>query len=66
MNYTVSDIEFNDIDNTATWAANAMNWAVANGIISGIGKNTLAPANYSTRAQVAVIIKGFCDKVLEK
>ena len=50
-------------DNTevAGWAADAMAWAVAEGIVNGVGDNSLAPKNTATRAECAVVIQRFAE-----
>lgn len=51
--------EFADADQVGVWFVDAMNWAVAEGIISGTEDNgvvTLNPKGGATRAQVATII----------
>lgn len=44
---------------TAPYAADAMAWAVSEGVIQGVSKTLLAPASPVTRAQCAVIIARF-------
>ncbi len=53
---------FTDKASVSGWAVDAMTWATSIGIINGMGDNTLAPKESSTRAQVAQIIKNFTDK----
>lgn len=50
---------FVDAGNTSDWAAQAMAWAVENGLISGMGNNALDPQGLATRAQVATIMSQF-------
>ena len=38
-----------------------MKWAVDGKLVSGMGDGTLAPQGSATRAQVAVILKCFCE-----
>ncbi|MDD6266234.1 MAG: S-layer homology domain-containing protein [Clostridia bacterium] len=66
MNYTISDSTFKDAGDISDWAVNAMNWAVANKLISGVGEGYLAPNGFATRGQVAVMIKAYCENVLSK
>ena len=42
-----------------TYAAEAMNWAVANGVVNGVTKNTLVPDATATRAQVSTILSRY-------
>lgn len=55
---------FADADQVSSWARPAMNWAVSNGVISGVqdgNKRLLCPRTNSTREQAAAIIaKSFC------
>lgn len=37
-----------------------MEWAVANGIVTGVGGGRLAPQGTATRAQVAAMLMRFC------
>lgn len=47
---------YTDADLVADYAVNAMTWAVGEGVISGIGDNTLAPDNTASRAQMATVL----------
>ena len=47
---------YTDADLVADYAVNAMTWAVGEGVISGIGNNTLAPDNTASRAQMATVL----------
>jgi len=49
---------FTDIADTA-WYHDAVAWAAANGIVSGIGNSQFAPSNNITREQMAVILNNF-------
>lgn len=54
--------EYSDCLCVSSWAEDAMQWAVAEGIISGTqsqGKMLLQPRDYATRAQVATILMRF-------
>ena len=48
-----------DADSTSDWAADALTWAVENGLISGMDDGTLNPQGQATRAQVATIMTQF-------
>ena len=59
---------FPDADRVSGYAADPMRWAVGNGIINGVKNgqtNTLSPRAYSTRAQVAVVLQRFVEKIVE-
>lgn len=43
------------------WAAEALSWARAEGIINGIGASTLEPQGSATRAQLAAMLMRFVD-----
>ena len=51
---------FSDAASVSTYAADAMQWAVANGIVNGTN-GKLNPQNNATRAQVAAILMRFCE-----
>ena len=44
----------------SSYAVNAMQWAVENGIVNG-SNGKLNPQNNATRAQVAAILMRFCE-----
>ena len=46
-------------DQPSTWAEEAMQWAVAEGLISGVTNDQLQPQGNATRAQVAAILQRF-------
>ena len=46
-------------DQPSTWAEETMQWAVAEGLISGVTNTHLQPQGNATRAQVAVILQRF-------
>ena len=51
---------FSDSASVSSYAENAMQWAVANGIVNG-SNGKLNPQNNATRAQVAAILMRFCE-----
>lgn len=58
--------QFPDAGSVANWAYAAMNWAVGNGLISGIesyGVIYLAPQGNATRAQASAIIMRYCQLI---
>ncbi|MBO8434971.1 MAG: S-layer homology domain-containing protein [Tyzzerella sp.] len=55
-NYPVG---FDDWEDVSDYAKDAMSWAVQEGIIKGMGDNTICPTNNATRAQVATIMMKF-------
>ena len=58
VNGSLSD--FSDAASVSSYAVNAMQWAVANGIVNG-SDGKLNPQNNATRAQVAAILMRFCE-----
>jgi hypothetical protein len=56
--------KFEDSQDISSWAKEAMSWANAEGLIQGDG-NSLAPAYYATRSQVAAILYRFIEKFQE-
>ena len=51
---------FSDAASVSTYAADAMQWAVANGIVNG-SNGKLNPQDNATRAEVAAILMRFCE-----
>ena len=56
---------FADNASVSTWAQPAMQWAVAEGYISGMGDNQLAPQGTATRAEIASVIMRFMEATAE-
>lgn len=55
---------FTDASKVASWAKEAMSWAVGSYVINGKGEGRLDPTGTATRAQVAQILMNFCNNVL--
>ena len=56
-----------DLNRLSGWAQPAMSWAVRQGIISGAangGVLTLDPQRGATRAEMASMLRVFCEKIL--
>ena len=51
---------FSDAASVSSYTVNAMQWAVANGIVNG-SNGKLNPKNNATRAEVAAILMRFCE-----
>ena len=47
---------YSDAAQVQPWAKDAMNWAVRNGVITGMGNQQLNPQGNATRAQLASIM----------
>lgn len=56
---------FADSANVSAWAQPAMQWAVAEGYISGMGGSLLAPQGTATRAEIASVIMRFMEATAE-
>lgn len=52
---------YSDQASISSWASDTMSWAVAEGIISGMTADTLAPQGTATRAQVAAMLQRFLE-----
>lgn len=55
---SAADAGFSDVA-ADDWYATAVNWAAANGIVSGIGDNTFAPNAPITREQLAAMLMNY-------
>lgn len=68
MGYNVSargDLSrFSDREQISPYAQDAMAWAVAAGLLSGMGDGTVNPTGNATRAQVATILTRFSKNVV--
>ena len=53
---------YSDAAAISSWANDVMQWAVAEGLISGMTTDTLQPQGSATRAQVAAILQRFLCK----
>ena len=53
---------FSDVESVSDWAANAMNWAAAVGVIRGKGNGTLDPQGLATRAEVAQFFMNYANR----
>lgn len=54
---------FADGADTSSWAEQAMSWAVARGLLTGVDNDRLAPGGQATRAQTATILMRFAQSV---
>ena len=55
--------DYTDAAQISTYAVPAMQWAVAEGLISGTDMNALLPLGNASRAQMAVILMNFCEQI---
>ena len=59
---TTTDISsYNDASSVSSWATEPVSWAVAKGLMSGRPGELLAPQGTATRAEMAVMMKNFCE-----
>ena len=52
---------YDDAGSVSSWAADAMAWAVSNGIITGRAETTLAPKGKATRGEAAALLQRFLE-----
>ena len=52
---------YTDASSVSNYAVDAMNWAVATGLINGTTTTTLAPRKTALRAQAATILMRYCE-----
>ena len=59
---TTTDISsYEDASSVSSWAADPVSWAVAKGLMTGRPGNLLAPQGTASRAEMAVMMKNFCE-----
>ncbi len=63
---TASIDSFADAGDVSSYALQSVQWAVSLKLISGVGGNQLAPKQDVTRAELAAIVKNYCEVVLHK
>ncbi|MGR6837030.1 InlB B-repeat-containing protein [Syntrophomonas erecta] len=70
MGYDVSKKDdlgaYHDADYISDWAIAQMQWAVANGLITGVGNNLVSPQTGANRAQFAVIMQRYYTDFVER
>lgn len=54
---------YTDLGRVHSWALDAMEWAVAKGLIGGTSETTLSPRDSATRAEIALIVKNYVETV---
>lgn len=55
---------FTDSGKIASWATDAVWWAVYHGLVSGTGNNQIAPEANASRAQIAAILLRYMDQFM--
>lgn len=67
--YDVSQLadlsRFSDSSAVSTYAADALAWANAAGLITGVTDTTLSPQGSAVRAQAATILMRFCENIAQ-
>ncbi len=53
-------MDYDDLNQVSSYAISAVQWALGDGIINGMGDGTLQPLGTATRAQTAAIFQRFC------
>lgn len=53
---------YSDAENISSWANDVLSWAVAEGLLTGVTDDTIAPQAHATRAQVAAILQRFLSE----
>lgn len=54
---------FADAGMISAWALRAVQWACAEGILTGMGNGTLNPTGFATRAQAATMFMRYCQNI---
>lgn len=57
--------KYADREKISKWAEEGVEWAVENGIMTGIGNNMLSPDTNLTREQMCVMLQRFYNLVFE-
>ena len=57
--------EYTDYEDISEYAVNALAWAVSEGLVNGMGDNTLQPVGTATRAQTATILMRYSENVAQ-
>lgn len=56
-----AELDFTDAKDVSSYASDALAWAVARGLVNGMGDGTLAPQGNATRAQAAAILMRYLE-----
>lgn len=54
---------FSDAGSVSDWASDAVQWAVAEGILKGVGDSEIQPQSQATRAQAATFMMRYANKM---
>lgn len=58
-------LAFSDADRISTWAEEALRWAVGADVLNGYD-GALSPQSGATRAEVAAVLKRFCENIIKQ
>lgn len=56
-------LSYDDVSSVSEYAIPAFRWACGAGVVNGTTESTLSPLGTATRAQFAVMLQRFCDKI---
>ena len=56
---------FSDGGSSADWARGGLEWATANGLLSGYIDGSLRPASGLSRAELSAVLRTFCQTILD-
>lgn len=59
-------LSYADALQASEYAIPALQWAVGTGVLNGKSGNLLAPTGTATRAEIAAIMKRWCEKIVQK
>ena len=55
--------EYRDADQVSSYALSALQWAVSEELLQGVGTSLISPKTSATRAQAATILMRFCEEI---
>ena len=56
---------FSDGGSASPWARDGLEWAVANGLLSGYSDGALRPASGIKRSELSAVLRTFCQTILD-
>ncbi len=65
INRGINVKDFDDHEDLSDYANEAVEWAIDNAVIKGMGNNMLCPKDTLTRAEAAVILQRLCEDILK-
>ena len=58
-------LSYDDVSSVSEYAIPAFQWACGAGVVNGTSNSTLSPLGTASRAQFAVMLQRFCEKVVK-